>query len=60
MVVILMATDSSLYFCEDEEGARFLLKKGADGKFHIEGQLKLASAQQAVNRKGAAETPAPA
>jgi hypothetical protein len=30
MVVIFMATDSSLYFCEDEEGARYLPKKGAD------------------------------
>jgi hypothetical protein len=48
MVVILMATDSSLYFCKDDEGARYLSKKGADGKFHIEGQLKLASAKQAA------------
>jgi hypothetical protein len=48
MVVVLMATDSSLYFCEDEEGARFLPKKGADDKYHIEGQLKLASAKQAA------------
>ena len=48
MVVILMATDSSLYFCEDEEGARFLPSKGSDEKYHIEGQLKLASAKQAA------------
>jgi hypothetical protein len=46
MVVIFMATDSSLYFCEDEEGARYLPKKGADKKYRIEGQLKLASAKQ--------------
>jgi hypothetical protein len=38
MVVILMATDSSLYFCEDDEGARFLPKRADDGKYHIEGQ----------------------
>ncbi len=48
MVVIFVATDSSLYFCEDEEGARYLPKKGADEKYHIEGQLKLASAKQAA------------
>ena len=48
MVVILMATDSSLYFCEDDEGARFLPKRDDAGKYHIEGQLKLASAKQAA------------
>jgi hypothetical protein len=48
MVVVLMATDSSLYFCEDEEGARCLPEKGSDGKYHIVGQLRLASAKQAA------------
>jgi hypothetical protein len=28
MVVVLMVTDSSLYFCEDEEGARCLPERG--------------------------------
>ncbi len=48
MVVILTATDFSLYFCEDDEGARYLPKRADDGKYHIEVQLKLASAKQAA------------
>jgi hypothetical protein len=48
MVVILWVMDNSLYFVEDEDGARYLPKRGDDGKYHIEGQLKLATGKQAV------------
>jgi len=48
MVIILWVLDNSLYFVEDEDGARYLPKRGEDGKYHIEGQLKLATGKQAV------------
>jgi hypothetical protein len=48
MVVVLWIMDNSLYFAEDEEGARVLPKRGEDGKYHIEGQLKLASGKKAT------------
>ncbi len=38
-VVILWVMDYSLYFVEDEAGARYLPKKEDDGKYHIDGQL---------------------
>jgi hypothetical protein len=47
MVVVLWVMDNSLYFAEDEDGARNLPKRSEDGKFHIEGQVKLASGRQA-------------
>jgi len=50
MVIILWVLDNSLYFVEDEDGARYLPKRGEDGKYHIEGQLKLATGKQAVKR----------
>ena len=48
MVVVLWVMDNSLYFAEDEEGARNLPKRSEDGKYHFEGQVKLASGKQAV------------
>ncbi len=46
MVVILWVMVNSLHFVEDEDGARYLPKKGDDGKYHIEG-LFLATGKQA-------------
>ncbi len=48
MVVVLWVMDNSLYFAEDEEGARNLPKRSEDGKYHFEGQVKLASGKQAA------------
>ncbi len=41
MVIILWVMDNSLYFVEDEDGARSLSKRGEDRKYHIEGQQSL-------------------
>jgi hypothetical protein len=42
-----MVTDNSVYFVEDEDGARYLPKKGADNRYHIDGNLRMASGKQA-------------
>jgi hypothetical protein len=48
MVVVLWVMDNSLYFAEDEDGARNLPKRSEDGRYHIEGQVKLATGKQAA------------
>ncbi len=47
VVVIFMVTDNSVYFVEDEDGARRLPQKGADNRYHIDGNLRMASGKQA-------------
>jgi hypothetical protein len=48
MVVVFWIMDNSLYFAEDEEGSRVLPRRGDDGKYHFEGQVKLANGKQAT------------
>jgi hypothetical protein len=46
MVVIMMVTDNMAYLVETEEGESHLPKKDDGGKYHVDGQVKLASAKQ--------------
>jgi hypothetical protein len=46
MVIILMVTDNMAYLVETEEGESHLPKKDDGGKWHVDGQVKLASAKQ--------------
>jgi len=46
MVVVLMVTDNMAYLVESEEGESHLPKSDDGGKFHVDGQLRLASAKQ--------------
>jgi hypothetical protein len=46
-IVVLQLLDNCVYFAEDDDGERHLPRKGADGKYHVEGALKLATASQA-------------
>ncbi len=48
MVVVIMVLDNSLYFVEDEDGGRHQPQRSGDGKYHIDGQLKLATGRQAT------------
>jgi hypothetical protein len=48
MVVVIMVMDNSLYFVEEEDGGRHLPQRSEDGKYHIDGQLKLATGRQAA------------
>jgi hypothetical protein len=58
-MVVVLWMDNSLYFAEDEEGSWVLPKRGDDGKYHIEGQVKLASGKQATKgHKGTREVSA--
>jgi hypothetical protein len=45
MVVVLMVTDNMAYLVETEDGESHLPKRNDGGKFHVDGQLKLASAK---------------
>ena len=46
-VVIFMGLDNGLYYAEDEARERTLPKKDKEGKFHVEGQVQLASCKHA-------------
>ncbi len=46
-VVIFMGLDNGLYYAEDEDGERTLPKKDKEGKFHVEGQVQVASCKHA-------------
>jgi hypothetical protein len=46
MVDIMMVTDNMAYLVETEEGEIHLPKKDDGGKYHVDGQVKLASAKQ--------------
>jgi hypothetical protein len=43
-VVVLQLLDNSIYYTKCGEGSRVLLKKLHDGRFHVEGELVVASA----------------
>jgi len=45
MVIILMVTDNMAYLVETEEGESHLPKRDDGGKYHVDGQVKLASAK---------------
>ncbi len=45
-VIIMMVTDNMAYLVETEEGESHLPKKDDGGKYHVDGQVKLASAKQ--------------
>ncbi len=53
MVVVLMVTDNMAFLVETEEGESHLPKRDDGGKYHVDGQLKLASVKQV--RKNSAE-----
>ncbi len=42
-VVVLQPFDNSIFFSSNVHGEKTLTKKGKDGKFHVEGDLKLIS-----------------
>jgi hypothetical protein len=46
MVVVLMVTDNMAYLVETEEGESHLPKRDDGGIYHVDGQVKLASAKQ--------------
>ena len=46
-VVIFMGLDNELFYAEDEDRERTLPKKVKEGKFHVEGQVQLASCKHA-------------
>jgi hypothetical protein len=48
-VIIFMGLDNGLYYAEDEDGERTLPKKDKEGKFHVEGQVQVASNKHARN-----------
>jgi len=45
-VVVLQGLDNSAYFCLGEDGTMSLPKKGADGRYHVEGELRVANKDQ--------------
>jgi uncharacterized membrane protein YgcG len=45
MVIILMVTDNMAYLVETEEGESHLPKRDDGGKYHVDGQVRLASAK---------------
>jgi hypothetical protein len=45
MVIIMMVTDNMAYLVETEDGESHLPKKDDGGKYHVDGQVKLASAK---------------
>ncbi len=48
-VVIFMGLDNGLYYAEDDDGERTLPKKDKEGKYHVAGQVQLASCKHARN-----------
>ena len=49
-VIVLQCLDNSSFFCQNEDGSLTLPTRAlADGKFHLTGDLKVASKDQTVN-----------